>query len=194
MARKPGSGQDEGPRGREAFEEIDRRLGDMLGPLGAGIGAALGRIVEAAEKAAEQPGGKPGGAAGAASPFHVSGGLRMRVGDQEFTSSFGDAQDEGDAAPPRREARAAPVQPEDGEPAPAEYECWTEGRTWVLTAEIPGATPGAISLDISGGTLTATISGDPPRRIRVDAPPVALGAIDMRLANGVLELRAELPG
>lgn len=213
MARAPGSGGKRGqrgatgerdqPAGREAIEEIERRLGGLLGPLG----DALGRMVDAAEQAAQgaeaRQGRSGGDAGGGAGPLTAKVGLRVQVGDDVWSSGF-DADAGGAERPaPAGETAAAPASrpspssssssPAPSGPRAAEYEAWTDGGVWTLCAEFPGATEEDVSWAIRDGRLTVSCAGARARALETEAPPVPAEAIRMRLCNGVLELSAELP-
>ena len=169
--------------GRAAIEEIDRRLGGLLGPLAEG----LAKVVDAAEKA--QGGRSDATVQTSRGPVSVRSGLTVRVGGLAGG---------GDAAPAGRD----PAQPTHAEPRPAApqpvpeppHDVFETATEWSLTADLPGAAEADLAWALEDGTLSVETTG--ARRWRLSAPtPDWLRAdiLEPRLSNGVLEMRAIRP-
>ncbi|MEM9726216.1 MAG: Hsp20/alpha crystallin family protein [Pseudomonadota bacterium] len=84
-----------------------------------------------------------------------------------------------------------------GEPAPraAHIEAFDEADLVIVTAELPGVAADDISIELDGRALRLTASGAKGRRFEAEAELPADVALDdtakpdMRLSNGVLEIR-----
>lgn len=179
MARAP----KDGPTGREAVEEIDRRLGGLLGPFAEG----LAKIVEAAEKAQDAAGAREVTIDGAKGPVKVRAGYSVRVG--------------GLAGGVRAEAAAGrdPAEPVSEPEAPAAQEpvvdVFEDAAGWTLTADMPGVGEADLSVSAGGGRVTVETTGARRYRVETEAPAwVTAAALERRLTNGVLELSATKPG
>ena len=180
MARSP----KDGPTGRAAIEEIDRRLGGLLGPLTEG----LARIADAAEQAQAAAGAREFTIDTGKGPMRLRAGYSVRVGGLGGTA---EASSGRDPAAPVHEPKAKP-KPAAIEPAVDVFE---DAQGWSLTADLPGATLDALSLSLDAGMLTLETTGSRLYRASVEVPGwLTLAAIDRRLANGVLELSAPSPG
>ena len=187
MARQPDSGRSGGPTGREAIEEIDRRLGGLLGPLAEG----LAKLADAAEKAQAASGAREFTLDTGKGPVRLRADYSVRVGSvAERLARAGSAG--RDPSQPLREPQTAPAQPEAAEPA---LDVFEDETGWSLTADMPGASLEALSLAVEGGTLTIATAGSRRYRAEVAVPAwVTADALERRLANGVLELSAARPG
>ena len=183
MARAP----KDGPTGREAIEEIDRRLGGLLGPFAEG----LAKIVEAAEKAQDAAGAREVTIDGAKGPVKVRAGYSVRVG--------GLAGSERAEAAAEAEAGRDPAEPVSEPEAPAAQEpvvdVFEDAAGWTLTADMPGVGEADLSVSAGGGRVTVETTGARRYRVETEAPAwVTASALERRLTNGVLELFAAKPG
>lgn len=182
MARAPKSG----PTGREAIEEIDRRLGGLLGPLTEG----LARLADAAEKAQDAAGAREFTIDTGNGPVRLRAGYAVRVGGLGGKAAATGGRDP--AAPVREPGpQAGPSAAVFTEPAVDVFE---DAQGWSLTTDLPGATLDALTLTLEAGVLMLETTGTRRYRAAVDVPPwLTLPAIERRLANGVLELTAPRP-
>ncbi|SEA37070.1 Hsp20/alpha crystallin family protein [Rubrimonas cliftonensis] len=175
-------------RGREAIEEIDRRLGGLLGPLAEG----LARIVDAAEKAQDADDGRR-----EATVETSRGPVKMRSG---FSVKVGGLAGGGrDPARPvaTPAAAAQPAETPLAEPRVAEphHDVFETETSWSLAAELPGAAEADLTLTLSNGRLTVETTGARRWRLSVDAPAwLTREALSTRLVNGILDLAAQRGG
>jgi len=160
-------GRDDGPKGREALEEIEARLGDLFGRLGETLGAAARR--------AEDAGG----------PLRVSSDVSIRLGGL----AAGDAAretpetEDGRPAPGSAAASASPPVPE--------WEVEDRDGAWVVTVEVPGAAAENTSVSVADGVLALSADGARAYAAEIPFPDHADPArLETRLANGILEIRA----
>jgi HSP20 family molecular chaperone IbpA len=181
--------------GRGAIEEIDRRLGGLLGPLA----ESLAKVVDAAEKAQAA-----GDASGPDDPR--LGGLRVRTG-LTVRSAAG-----GSASRPRRTAGRDPARPmtpsaaaaartdadptrgahPDAETPP--HDIHQTATDWSLTADMPGAAEHDLSIALENRMMTIDATGARRWRLIVEAPDWLTGAmLEPTLNNGVLTLQATRP-
>lgn len=176
-------GPGEGPTGREALEEMERRLGALLGTLA----QRLGEAADAAD-AARGVDVDLGGGRGAKAQASV----RVRVGGLDVGAASQGARGPA-AGPPRPDAKAAPgaaPAPHPAAPGEPRHELHDDAEGWSLIADLPGATPEDLRLSLEDGRLIVEALGPRPRRLEVPAPArLALDALEVRLVNGILELR-----
>ncbi len=185
MARTP----KDGPKGREAIEEIDRRLGGLLGPLTEG----LSKIVEAAEKAQEASGAREMTVDAGKGPMRVRAGYSVRVGG---LGGAGGVSGERDPAEPVSAGRAAEGAARAPRPTPIEpiVDVFDGPEGWSLTADMPGVGLDDLTVSAGNGRVTVETAGARRYRIETEAPDwVTAGALARRLTNGVLELSAPRP-
>jgi len=189
--------------GREAIEEIDRRLGGLLGPLAEG----LARIVDAAEKAqgsaaGAQPARHEATVETARGPVKLRTGLSVHVGGRAARTAAMDrsapARDpanpvsEPPAAPPSAPPSAAARPAAETAPAEPHYDLFETETAWSLTAELPGAAEADLSLTLGDGRLTVETTCARRWRLSVDAPAwLTREALSPRLVNGILDLAAQ---
>jgi len=167
--------------GRAAIEEIDRRLGGLLGPLAEG----LAKVVDAAEKAQSRQ--SDATVQTSRGPVSVRSGLTVRVGG---LAGGADAAPAGrDPAKPTHAAQPAPA------PAPEPpHDVFETATEWSLTADLPGAAEADLAWTLEDRRLAVETTG--ARRWRLSAPTPDWLRADMlepRLSNGVLEMRAVRP-
>lgn len=172
QGRKRRGGDPDQVTGREALDAIERRLGGLLGSLA----ETLGKVADAAEA-------PPGADAG--SPARTRTSVSIRVG--------GLAAGAGPAPQGRPPGRTTAGPDRDGD-APADaairHEVHEDATGWSLIAELPGAGPEDLGLTLEDGRLRIEVCGSRPRRLEVEAPArLALAALEVRLVNGILELR-----
>lgn len=175
--------KDEQLTGREAIEEIDRRLGGLFGPLAEG----LAKVVEAAEKAQEAAGAREMTIDTGKGPMRVRAGYSVRVG------GLG-----GRAGAPEARDPAAPVSEPEAktEPAPAEpvVDVFDGPEGWSLTADLPGVAESELAVTVGGGVVTVETTGARRYRAEAEAPGwLRAELLSRRLTNGVLELSAPRP-
>lgn len=157
----------DGPSGREAFDEIERRLGGLLGSLG----EAVGRALDAAAAAGENDPPQAGGSGRARARTHV----RVRVGG--FTTEAGGSSDG-----------------REPEPAVPLHESFEDADGWTLTADMPGARSETIEISREDQALRVRSDGVRRWQLLVEAPAYATPErLTRRVTNGVLELRAPAP-
>lgn len=133
------------PRGRDAFEEIDRRLGGLLGSLGEAFGEVLdrsGEIDGVRERSGET----------------VRGGVRA-----EWSVRV------GPAAQATGRSRAAAADPAGSPPTPPHDLTETE-EGWLLTADMPGADPETLSIETTDGRLEIRAAGLRTHRLSLELP------------------------
>jgi hypothetical protein len=183
MSRRP----DDGLKGREAIEEIDRRLGGLLGPLAEG----LAKLVDAAEKA--QGSAQEATIETARGPVKVRTGLSVRMGALAGRAVVGgtgrDPAKPVNPAAAARPAGAAKPAPEAAEP---HYDVFEDASGWSLTADMPGAAEHEIAVSVADGRVVVETTGARRWRLEADAPPWVRDPA-LRVANGVVELTAARP-
>jgi HSP20 family molecular chaperone IbpA len=180
MSRRP----DDGLKGREAIEEIDRRLGGLLGPLAEG----LAKLVDAAEKA--QGSAQEATIETGRGPMKVRTGLSVRMGALAGQSRAGSGG--RDPAKPVNPATAArPVHAAASAPQAAEphYDVFEDAAGWSLTADMPGAAEHEIAVSVADGRVIVETTGSRRWRLATDAPDWVRAPV-LRVANGVVELTA----
>jgi HSP20 family molecular chaperone IbpA len=180
-------------KGRAAIEEIDRRLGGLLGPLAEG----LARVVDAAERAQQAGGAHEATVETARGPLKVRTGFSVRVAGAPAAAAAA-----RDPARPVRPASASAAQPSPAQPspvAPAEdpsaepaWDAFEDADAWSLTADMPGVAPGDLAVTVApDGAVSVATTGR--RRFRLDAQGPAWlseATLETRLSNGVLDLSA----
>ncbi len=204
------SGDDRGPSGREAIDEIGDRLRDLV----AGVKAAFRNAEKGASEAADET--REGGGSTTIETekgsVKVEAGWRIKLGGLELSGDAIDALKEKveraetetrswrtphpaarrrrAAQPFRPKARRAPTAPTPA-PRAAHVEVFDEIDAVVVTAELPGVAQDDIELRLEGGNLRICATGDRPFEATAELPAGVDPAAkpDMRLANGVLEIR-----
>jgi hypothetical protein len=154
----------DGPTGRKAIEEIETRLGDLLGRLG----ETLGDISAAGARDGE-----------GARPVRVQGDVRIRVGGLT----------DGGAGEPPAPGDPPPAEDTDAPRAPV-IETHETAEGWSLTADMPGADPTTLEVIAEEARLAIRAGG--VRRFAAELPlPGGLdpATLEHRLANGILEVR-----
>lgn len=196
---------DEPLKGRAGIEEIDRRLGGLLGPLAEG----LARLVEAAEKA-QAEGGAEGGTREATvqtarGPLKIRTGLSVRLAGAPVRPAAGQGHGSGqgsghamgrDPTKPRPPAgrAAAPVQPVAPDPEPVEppHDVYASDTRFSLAADLPGVDLADVAWRLADGTLTVETPAPRLRRLGVPVPGwVTADRLAVTLVNGVFEIGAE---
>lgn len=180
-------------------EELDRRLGGLLGEVGSTLGEVLGRLDEIGdgEILRERDFDTGRGA--------VRAGIRVKVSgiDGESEAKSEDTQrsfTESEEQPRKPEATGRrsveKAQSSSGDEAARAIEGTTlfiDGM-WTLIADLPGVEPNGVTLndDGPGGVLTVTALGRGRRYVGRFDLPAGLCAKDLKLGllNGILELSA----
>lgn len=181
MARAP----KDGPTGREAIEEIDRRLGGLLG----GLTEGLAKLADAAEQAQAASGAREATIDTGKGPMRVRAGYSVRVGGLGGRSET--AVDTG------RDPAEPVSTPEAEAPAPAEpvVDVFEGPEGWSLTADMPGVAEADLRVAVAEGRVTVETTGVRRYRVETEAPGwLSADALETRLVNGVLELSAPRPG
>lgn len=184
------SRDDKEMKGREAIEEIDRRLGGLLGPLAEG----LARIVDAAEKAQDAgDGSREATVETSRGPVKMRSGFTVKVGG---LAGGGRAETARDPARPvaTPTAAAQPAEPPVGGTDRAEphHDVFETETSWSLAAELPGAAEADLTLALADGRLTVETAGARRWRLVVDAPAwLTREALSTRLVNGILDIAAQ---
>lgn len=171
----------------DATEEIDLRLGGLLGQLGSALNEALSRLDEQGEVHHETTIDSDRG------PVRASAGIRIRtLGSAAAKASGRRPENPVNAASP-----AAPAQSPVAQPAKRDITATIleDERTWRLVAELPGASEGDLVLDAVDGALV--IRADARTRRFEGRFPLPQGArasdLRRRMQNGILELTWEKP-
>lgn len=181
-------------KGREALDEISKRLG-TLGVNLKGAFDVIADVVEAAEK--NQSSASSGDAGQSHSDFTVN----TAKGPMQARASWGLRT--GPVGAPRGGAsgsdfKVEPVNagrkksPAEDKPAREPHvEVYQEGEAaFVITVELPGIGDDALKLERVEGGLELSADGRTSYRTRVDIPEAfQAGALEHRLQNGVLEIR-----
>ena len=173
-------------RFRKVGEEIDLRLGDLLGELGQALTDMVGRLDSGTQEIRRDYTIETG-----KGPLRAETGIRVRVA--------------GTAAPPSRpqpvnrppQSRTNPTTvPAETAPRPLAAEILCDDGQWQLVADLPGVAREALVLARDGGDLVITATGRGRRYQGRFALPAGLEleAITVSLRNGILELTATLPG
>jgi HSP20 family molecular chaperone IbpA len=189
---------------RDVGEELDRRLGGLLGEVGATLGEVLNRLDQLGdgEILRERNFETDRGA--------VRAGIRVRV----RVGGFGGATDADGGEDGRGFERPTdqPVEPdvaagdEDGavrsrmsprDVRPIEATILTVDGTWTLLADLPGVDLGGVKISDTGQGKELILAAESRHRRyagRFDLPG-GLGADDLNvsLVNGILELRGKVP-
>jgi HSP20 family molecular chaperone IbpA len=178
------------PAGDDARGEIDLKLGNLLGELGTALSEMIGRLEQGStgEILRDREFTTDRG------PVRAQAGIRIRLAGTEAPRrrSAGAPRPEAAAPASRPAPGSAPGQgPAPGpEPRPIQAEVVDDGRTWRLTAELPGAARDDLELAVEDGDLVITAL----TRTRSFADRVALPAATMladlrvSLQNGILEI------
>lgn len=175
------------PRGRDALEEIETRLGGLFGALADALGEADASLSQGAKGSVD---------------WH-SGDGRVRSSALVRVRSLSNRGDTPQAAKPRRRSPSPTPKTRDEDPSDArtpfrtatarapKIERYDEPGLWAVTVEVPGASVGTIALvDTAEGLVLAA----PPHSVRLPAP-IGIFAQDCgwSFANGIVEIRAPLP-
>jgi hypothetical protein len=161
---------DDGPKGREALEEIVRRLGG---------------IAETVQDAIKNTGGANGGT----SDFTIDTPLGPLTG--RYSASVKSARG-GIGARQPGPGRRTPSETPAATPTPHEpmIDAFDEPEAFVVTADIPGLRLEDVFISCEAGHLVLTISGAAPftRRIAF-ATLTPEHSPRVRMSNGILEIR-----
>jgi Molecular chaperone (small heat shock protein) len=185
MARAP----KDGPTGREAIEEIDRRLGGLLG----GLAEGLAKIADAAEAAQDASGAREATIETDKGPVRVRAGYSVRVGG--LAARGGAAASSGrDPAEPVSPGGAKAAEPGAAPAVEPVLDVFEGPEGWRLAADMPGASEADLSVAVEGGRVIVESGGARRYRAEAEAPVwLTREMLEIRLANGVLELSAPRP-
>ncbi|MGF1444955.1 MAG: Hsp20/alpha crystallin family protein [Pikeienuella sp.] len=174
----------QGPRGKAALEEIERRFG----ALGGALGAALSEIAAAAKDGQADRDA-------AAQTFEISLGP-ARVVSSVRTSDIGSAAGSAGVSrgPTAGAEQSAPQPPStQDEPATLEVETIVEDGVWVAVCQRPGLAAEMVSIAVDAATLEIKIAGPAPACIEVPLPNgLDPGSLSHWVTNGVLEIRGQI--
>jgi HSP20 family molecular chaperone IbpA len=165
--------------GLAALSEISRRLGS--------IGEQVKDAVSQAQAA---------GAQGAEQRFTINTAKGPVEGVSQMSFKVGSLSDRMPASRPTRGGMAARTErsrtaaPDiDGAREPM-VDCFDEGETLVVTAELPGVLAGEVTLSVQDGELLVETTGQRRYRARQHfAVPVDAASLTHELRNGILEAR-----
>jgi HSP20 family molecular chaperone IbpA len=182
-------------------EELDRRLGGLLGEVGTSLGEVLGRLEEISdgEIVRERDFGTRNGPVRAGIRVRVGGiGGAARAHDDDIVTAFGDLSD-APGGPDQTTTRPDQNLRNDGMSGaarPIEATIFIVDGTWTLIADLPGVEPGDVTLgdDECGGTLTVSAKGRGRQYAGSFDLPDGVSASDLRLSllNGIMELSASV--
>lgn len=190
---------DDKKSGQDAIKELGARLKELLEGV---AGAIEGKNAE---------GGETDKSARSSGPIKTEMGWSVKLGGLELSGdNLADLQSRAPFEPgrhpgaarrasrPRTAAKERPskaksaTQP-DAAPAPrnAHVEIFDELDAVIVTAELPGVAAEDVALDLQGERLEIRAEGPRPFRAEAELPKSFNAAADpeMRLANGVLEIR-----
>jgi len=164
------------PTGREAAEEIEARLGDLLGTLGDALSAAIGVAERGGDGEQERRWHKEADAG----PVRASVDLHLRVGGLD-----GSVRRQSADRPEQTKSRA----PECGVPREPVYDIHEEPGLWWLVADLPGVAPEDLVIGVDAGVLKVTTAGARRYRLRVPLPREHVASsLRHGLVNGILEV------
>lgn len=178
---------DKKPRFQKAGEQIDLRLGDLLGELGSALSEMMGRL----ESGSSQEMRRDYTVETARGPMRAETGIRIRVAGTEMPGP-----PPGRPRPGNRPQRATSSTSEPPPPRPIRAEILAADGEWQLVADLPGIPREALTLVRDGADLVVTAE-DRGRsyRGRFALPEgIELDDIEVSLRNGILELTAPLSG
>ena len=164
----------------EAQEQIDIRLGGLLGEIGAAVSEALEKLDGDGEVHTIRTFDSGRG------PVRASAGIRIRP--------------IGGTAPKTSRAPDAPIN--TPEPAPAEdfpreisATILDGAKHWKLIAELPGIGAEGVSIETTGAVLTISAEGRGRRYQSAFDLPMAVPpeALDHKIQNGILEVTLVKP-
>jgi HSP20 family molecular chaperone IbpA len=189
-------------------EELDHRLGNLLGELGEALSEAMGRLGDGGdgellrERNFETPGGpiragirvRVGGLAG--DRAMTPDGDRSRKPERGPAGTPSTGAGHGGRARPRR-TRDRPTGNDTDSARQIEASIMVSGGRWTLVADLPGCSDADVALSDTGpgGRLHVTASGRGRRYTGSFDLPAGLSAegLSKSLVNGVLELSGEAP-
>ena len=170
------TGKDDDPKGLDALQEMNSRLGGLLGALNEALGQAVTSIE--AGKGIDQSWDSGEG------KIRTTGHLRVRSALDAIREREG-----RQGRDPAEPIRTAPVKPNQ-ELRQVPHEMFEEPEAWIATAELPGVGAGDISLGADAGRIVLTTTGARKYRVAIDVPEVIDPArAEITLTNGILELR-----
>lgn len=177
-----------GPKGQEALDEIEARLGGLFGNLG----NVLKDVIDLAQSdKARGDGGFERSFDLSNGPIRAQSAFRVRVG------GLGGGQEAGDRDittpvndPPEAKPRARAARTDELEP---NMDIFLDQGAWVLTAEVPGIPEDGVEIWVSGQVLEISATGAMSYRTQV-AIPDGLDPDSLRhsVTNGILELRGRV--
>ncbi|MEM8595053.1 MAG: Hsp20/alpha crystallin family protein [Pseudomonadota bacterium] len=201
-----------GPKGREALEEIEARLGTVFGALGAALKGAVD-VASTAETAGKEgvefsrdrkgrgeDGPDTGGRGAGIGPIRTHSSVRVRVGGLDIgdPSETSDPEERDVTRPVNRPSSSSrePKSAASEEPRPLTLTTNLEDGMWIVTAEVPGVGGDQVSVSVEGGTLSIEASGIFHYRGTIATPPgLDTASLTHRVTNGILELSgAVTPG
>ncbi|ARE42203.1 Gas vesicle protein GvpH, heat shock protein Hsp20 [Rhodovulum sp. P5] len=180
-------------RFRKAGEEIDVRLGDLLGDLG----SALSEMMDRLESGQSQEVRRDYSVDTGKGPIRAETGIRVRVAGQEVGSTRQPRAPRPVNRPAGKPAaRAEAAAPASPKPRPIAADIFSDGGQWQLVADLPGIDADGLTLSEEGAELVVAATGRGRRFEGRFTMPEGLGLADLSVSlnNGILEITAELPG
>ncbi|MGL4636228.1 MAG: Hsp20/alpha crystallin family protein [Beijerinckiaceae bacterium] len=174
--------------GISALSEITRRLG--------GLGNQIKDAVEQAQQAAQQGAQQSGNNTGEQvftintpnGPVNGVSQMSFRVGS--LSDRMKPAAGRGGPSAATRAERPRKAAPDiDGAREPL-VDCFDEGTTFLVTAELPGVSADSITVTLEANELLIEATGQRKYRARMAMPaPVDALSLEHALRNGILEAR-----
>ena len=165
----------------EAQEQIDIRLGGLLGEIGAAVSEALEKLDGDGEVHTIRTFDSGRG------PVRASAGIRIRP--------LGGGASHSARAPDRPINDPKPDRPPEDVPRDISATILDDAKHWRLIAELPGIGPEGVSLETTGATLIITAEGRGRKyQSTFDLPmPTPTDALDQKIQNGILEITLVKP-
>ena len=165
----------------EAQEQIDIRLGGLLGEIGAAVSEALEKLDGDGEVHTIRTFDSGRG------PVRASAGIRIRP--------LGGGDSQSGRAPDRPINDPEPATPPEDFPREISATILDGAKHWRLVAELPGIGPEGVSLETNGTALIITAEGRGRKyQSSFDLPlPARPGGLDHKIQNGILEITLVKP-
>lgn len=176
----------------QAAQDIDLRLGDVLGHLGSALDEVVSRLGDAQDGGEIRRERRFDTEKG---PIRASAGIRIRsLGD---TASVVAPQPRSPDKPinPNRKAPTPTRQGQQKDPSVRDVEATIiqDGEVWMMVAEMPGIARDQITWHVNDGLLRVEGRNDTRHyRIDTDWPETASpNDLECHVANGIVELRTK---
>lgn len=159
-------------------QAIDLQLDGLLGELGKTLGDVFSRLENATGEVRRSHSFDTSNG-----PVRAEAGIRIRVGDEEYSSG-------PTKSAPKKKAEPNPA--ETSVPRDVSATILVEPGLWSLSAELPGMTEDNLTFSIDAGQLHIHAEGQGRAYSgKFDVPDVlTLDAITVHMRNGILDLSA----